>query len=175
MIMAFILKCWERLVKLFPNGSRRIPDEIDTKEKLVRGIYSPINVKVNKSTNTKSLQPNAFKSPSGKDEVSILRLKFTTPNFCKKFIKKGHVEKQREYVGLAVLHYHEVVSSKAWAVYSPLPDALMHGDIKTGYVLQRGQAAPAELNLILKDLVRYARFREDPQPVSNKWNGGPLE
>jgi hypothetical protein len=177
-MVGLIRKYWKLLVRSFSSSKAgpNIPIEIHGQEKLIRGIYSPINIKVNKITQQKTLQVNAFKSPPEKDEVSVLRLDYTDCHFCKNFIKSGeNQEKQREYVGLAVINYHEVLTSSAHAVYSPLNTAITHADIKTGYVLARGVAAPAELNLILKNLVKFARFKEDPQPQQKDWKGENLE
>ena len=61
----------------------KLPTEISNNERLSRAIFSPINL-----TASGSLKANSFKTPAGKDEVSVNRLDFTTPFFVNPKQKK---------------------------------------------------------------------------------------
>ena len=54
-----------------------IPIDIDDTEVIVRAIFEPYHVKKGK------LKLQAFKSPAGKDEVSVIRHTYMGTAFCK--------------------------------------------------------------------------------------------
>lgn len=150
-----------------------IPKQVAHNENIIRGIYSPINV------NSKGkLQPNAFKSPYGVDEVSVLRLDFTTESFCKNHCKsientEGSIPKI--YHGLAIIKALSIVQAKAEIRHTPLEGIPMHADIIVGHICQRGESLPAEINYKLKEMVKAARYVPDPNPKDLDWQGGDLK
>lgn len=158
------------------SESLNIPTIIDDKEKIVRSIFSPVNVNIK----TNKLRPNSFRSPAGIDEVSVNRLDFSNANFCKNISKEiENPSNKRTYFGLAVLIAKEIRDLKANVVYSPIiePEADInpyHSDIKVGYIKPKGQEAPAEINYIIQNLTNKARFYVDPDPTSNEWEGSEL-
>ena len=62
---------------------QNIPQLIANDEKIVRSIFSPINLNKNQT-----LKFNAFRPPANSDEISVNRLNYTTPSFCKALSKK---------------------------------------------------------------------------------------
>lgn len=151
-----------------------IPNTIDDNEKIVRFVFSPINV--NKKG---KLKPNAFKSPAGIDEVSVNRLDYTTADHCKQLAKKieNHLNK-RAYFGLGVLLTSEIRAEKAEVVYSPIVEKErynpFHADIKIGCIRKKGESLPAEYNFIVNNLTKKARLYSDPNPLSDNWEGDEL-
>lgn len=84
-----------------------IPDILGEDEKLVRIIFSPFHI--NKKNPTK-LTPNAFRPPSGIDEVSVNRLSYTTANACKQHGKNMNSD-FKAFFGLATIRYTDVLKS----------------------------------------------------------------
>ncbi len=75
---------------------------IENDEVLARGIVHPLMY----SKSKKRLKENAFKPPPGRNDVSVLRLRYTDADFCKKHFKTlvvgFHV-----YCGIALLKVGE--------------------------------------------------------------------
>ncbi len=179
-----MLKSIQRRAKSFLNLFRRsnknqeveVPNIIESEEKIVRSIFSPVNV----TTNNK-LRTNAFKSPGGIDEVSVNRLDFTTPHFCKGLSKKNESpESKRTYFGLALLKAFEIRDSEAEVKHSPILGNAdnynpFHSDIIVGYVKGKGEQLPAEINYKITQLTNKARFYKDPNPENTEWSGDNLE
>lgn len=179
-----MLKSLQRRAKSFLNIFNRfkksqeipVPNIIESEEKIVRSIFSPVNV-----TNNNKLRTNAFKSPGGIDEVSVNRLDFTTPHFCKGLSKKNENPKsKRAYFGLALLKAFEIRDSEAEVISSPILDKAdnynpFHSDITVGYVKEKGEQLPAEINYKITLLTNKARFYKDPNPEHTEWSGDDLE
>lgn len=151
----------------------KIPIEIDHNERIVRSIYSPMNI-----TKKGTLNANAFKSPPDIDEISVNRLDYTTPDFCKNLSKKNE-STNRTYFGFAILTKNEIFKAGCDIVYSPITLPLdkinpFHADIKIGYIPQRGQQLPSEFQKKANDLTKSARLYSDPNPNSLTWDGGEL-
>lgn len=152
------------------NISKQITDN----ERIVRSVFSPINV--NKKG---KLRNNAFQSPAEKDEVSVNRLDFTTPTFCKKLSKQiEQPQHKRTYFGLAVLTAKEIRDVEAEVIASPIKtetiDNPFHADIKIGYIKKRGETLPTEFRLKMQEMVKKARFYVDDDVKSDEWNGEEL-
>lgn len=77
---------------------KTIPPQIGNDETLVRGIVHPLMF----SKSRQKLKANAFLPPPGRSDVSVLRAKFTTPDFCKKHFKTLVVG-NHQYCGMAIL------------------------------------------------------------------------
>jgi hypothetical protein len=150
-----------------------LPKKIDDSEKIVRAIFSPINIKI--SNNKQSIKPNAYRSPSGKDEVSVLRQDYCSPTFCKQYAKKSHdPENRRTYFGFGLLTAAKIRRFDANVVYTPKIDNDYHADITIGYIPQKGEELPAEYQLIIYKMANASKFYIDPNPSSNKWEGEDL-
>ena len=147
-----------------------IPAAVENKERIVRILYFPKNVK-----NDKTLRANVFRTPPEKDEVSIIRVDYSSANFCKAHGKKYQSpENERAYFGLAVLTAEEIRSVDADVVHSPLPDNPAHVDIKIGFCPPRGEALPAEYQYKVDEMVRMSRIHEDKDPDKDQWTGEEL-
>ena len=150
-----------------------IPKIVYDDEKLVRIIFSPMNV----NPNTQNINANLFKSPPNKDEVSVLRLFYTDADFCKAHGKRIQIpNKKRNFYVFAVIDTQQVRSVEADVVSSPDPtnNLEMHADIKVGYVSIPYKNFPPEIKYKIDEMKRMARYYPDPNPESNKWEGDDL-
>lgn len=171
------LKNFLNLSALFKKKKKAIylPEKVDDVEKISRSIFSPINV--NKSN---QLKTNAFRSRKDEDEVSVNRLDYTTPNFCKAFSKKiEQPDNNRNYFGLAILSTEEIRNIDADVISSPVkePKELInpfHADLTVGYIVKKGEEIPAEISYKVKKITQTARFYKDPNPTDLNWTGNDL-
>lgn len=149
-----------------------LPLKFEDSEKIVRSIFSPINI----TQDGQRLKANAFKSPSGIDEVSVNRLSFTTTDFCKAKSKKiQNPSGNRSYFGLALLYKEAIDLCNCDILYTPKGENPYHADIKIGYVPQRGEPLPSEFQLKVKNLANKSRLFKDPNPFSDRWEGETVE
>jgi hypothetical protein len=134
---------------------------------LVRLIFSPFHID---KKNPSKLTPNAFRPPSGIDEVSVNRLSYTTADACKQHGKSIDSD-NKTFFGLASIRYTAVLEANAFARVSKLDANPSHADIYFGVILQKGEPAPAEINLALKELAAKSRYFPDPNTESATWLG----
>ena len=109
MILKSILKNLERFLSSlnFCKKSTKhierdiaLPEDIIDSERIVRSIFTPKNISKSKGT----ILPNTFRTPGGKDELSVNRLDYTTADYCKNLSRKiEQPEYKKSYFGLAVL------------------------------------------------------------------------
>ncbi len=152
--------------------SKILKNEFSESEKIVRSIFSPINV--NKAGTR--LLPNAFRSPPGIDEISVNRLSYTNTDFCKRHGKSiENPEAKRSFYGLALLYVRQILSTKSKVEYTPKPDNMYHSDIKIGFVPQKAQQLPPEFQKKVRELTEKSKLFIDDNPVSNKWGGSSIE
>lgn len=153
-----------------------IPEHFSDDESLVRGIFYPANF------NRKDvLKKNMFMPPRGSNELSTIRLKYSSADRCKFHCKEQQKEK-RNYWGLGVLNSLEIHSSngcvlvKTPAKYEKyiLPE---HADIKLPLItpIKDNEPIPIEIDLIVDYLFRTARINQDPEPHTDIWNGNDLK
>lgn len=174
-----LLKSLSSLKSCFKKNRRhqRIPLLIDESEKIVRSIFSPINVHKTKGI----LLNNAFRPPSDIDEISVNRLDYTTPDFCKAVSKKiENPTANRSYFGLALLYKSEIINLMCDVLYTPITTPIdkanpYHADIKVGYIPKKGEPLPSEISFKINNLTSTARFYKDPSPELESWTGGALE
>lgn len=151
-----------------------IPSYTHDLERIVRFIFSPINV--NKSG---KLKANAFKSPVSIDEVSITRFNYCDEDFCKAIALKIQSPK-RKFYGLGLLIAKEPRDLGAEVIASPIkehkifPDNPAHGDIVIGYVRQEGEEYLAEFQYIVDELAATCRLFPDADVESQQWTGEEL-
>lgn len=158
------------LLKLFPLSKKKtIPDSFEDSEKILRSVYSPINI----NKNGDRIKSNAFKPPPDLDEVSVNRLSYTTPDFCKQLSKKNQ-SVNRKFYGFALLYVKEIFKCEADIVYSPLEENKFHSDIKIGYKPEKGVPLPAKYQKKVKDLTDNSRFFKD-LGSSELWEGKTIE
>lgn len=145
-----------------------IPNEIEYNERILRTIFSPINL----SKDGSHLVSNAFISPKGMDEVSVNRLDYTSIEFCK-FL--GHriqqPQNRRNYFGFALLYNGKIVENECYVKYQPEIDNAFHANIKTGFVCLKGEVLPLRIKQKVDHLTSAAKLFKDPDPLSKMWNG----
>lgn len=125
-----------------------IPQTVANDEKIIRGLFHPNNFHKKKG----ELLSNVFRSPAGIDEVSVIRLDYTTIDFCKFHFKKiEKPEDGRNYFGFALLQTHEIRGCNSDVVASPLKydeySLPQHADIKYGYIPEKNKELPVEIRL----------------------------
>lgn len=157
------------------KSTQILPQSFGYSEKIIRSVYSPININKNKGT----LNSNTFRTPPNKDEVSVNRLDYTNANFCKNISKANQSVGQRDYFGFAVISKFQIELSNCGIVYTPILKPkekinIFHSDIKIGYIPERGKELPSEVSKKINDLTKLARFYIDPNPNSNYWEGNDL-
>lgn len=151
-----------------------LSQNVSDDELIVRGICTPYHL--NKSG---KLLPGAYRSPKGKDEVSVIRHDCVGTDFCKVKAKQlSNPGKGKIYVGLAVLAAAQI-RLKGSEVIDSRDVYPGHADIKHGFVdsIDGEPPPPEQLEKMqdrLKALSALARFFPDPDVTSEKWGGGPL-
>jgi hypothetical protein len=152
-----------------------IPDSIDDNETIVRVIFSPINVRF-AADNKKYVLPNAFRSPAGIDEVSVIRLNHTHINFCKSHgVLNQKPENKRQYFGIATLSVRQIRSVPCDIISTPKKKNPAHADIKIGFIPQKGEPLPAEFKFKIDELSRMSLLYEDENPTSKSWEGPEIK
>ena len=172
---------------------KEIPFEISDDELLVRAIGHYMFF----SINDKELKREAFLPPANRADVSLLRRKYTTDEFCKKHAKsinmKGYI-----YCGLATFLFSEVAKINALphvkvrpkVVGSPIDEngqyitqppvfenavgIPMHADIIYPEPVQKGKVMTEYRQFAQEMLKGRVTFLEDPNPAEEVWSGDPL-
>lgn len=156
------------------NKKDLLPNKISGDEKIIRAIYSPINL----HKSGKKVNNNFYKPRAGEDEVSVNRLDFTSIIFLKNLAKYFENNKERRsYFGFSILKASEIEDSGLRTVYSPLNEPVsnpFHADIKIDYIVEKGVQLPAEISYKIKNITTKSRFYSDPNPELKEWNGENL-
>jgi len=151
-----------------------LPEIIADNEKIIRAIYSPINLHKNKQR----LNNNFYRPPADSNEVSVNRFDFTDAVFLKTLAKQfQNPEHRRIYFGFEILDAVEIRANELKVVYSPLTEPVInpfHADIVFEHTVKRGEQLPAEVSYKIRQLAQKARFYEDPQPDNEDWSGEEL-
>lgn len=152
--------------------SPSIPATFENTERMVRVLYFPKYVKKDE----KSIRSNAFRTPAGIDEVSVIRLEYSSPDFCKSHGKNNEKPKEeRTYFGLSVLKVDEIRSCGADIKFTPdLSYNPAHSDITIGYTPIKDVQLPAEFQFKVDELARKARLYKDPDVSQSTWIGNEL-
>jgi hypothetical protein len=169
------LNLFKRFNSKVNNTELLLPEKIHINEKIVRAIYSPINL----HKNGEKLNNNFFKPKAGEDDISVNRLDYTTFVFLKHLAKIfENPEYRRNYFGFSMLKVMEIEDSGLRVIYSPLKIPVknpFHADIKIDYIVEKGKELPAEVNYKIKKLTEKSRLFRDPNPDSKVWNGKLME
>jgi hypothetical protein len=147
-----------------------VPDSFEENEILIRMILSPFHIDKKDAT---KITHTAFRPPPKIDEVSVNRLNFTNAIFCKQQGKAMN-SATKTFCGLASIRHSVVIQHGAFVRISKQPNNPSHADIYYGIVLKKGESAPAEINLILKELARSAHYYPDRNLDSDVWEGGDV-
>lgn len=154
-----------RAFKRLVCGVYSINPDISNTERILRILLHP------KHVNSKGIRPSAFRTPPGKDEISVTRLDYSTPDFCKKYGKRKLENNRSKFLGFAILKASEIRDFLAEVIYSPKLDNLAHGDIKIGFIPEKGEELPSEYQFIVKKLATTARRYDDIDVSQKKWTG----
>lgn len=151
-----------------------VPVEIEGKEKIIRAVYSPINL----HNNGEKVNNNFYKPRAGEDEISVNRLDYTNPLFLKNLAKFFENPKERRtYFGFSLLNAFEIENIGFKTVYSPLKTPIVnpfHADIKIGFVVEKGKELPSEISYKIRKITEKSRFYIDPNPDLKDWKGKDL-
>lgn len=152
-----------------------IPDEIAPSETLVRCLVHPLFY----SQSKKRIKEQAFLPPRGKNEVSVLRLKYTDDMFCKNHCAKINIP-NNTYCGAALLIAENInyanerfgsLESEIRCIVksSPIIDEEkqlylpMHADILySGFTLNpEEKTLPYQVRALAMELAQSAKFYGD--------------
>lgn len=162
------------LNRLFPFRKKNpvsIPEYVEDPEKIVRNLYYPKMI----TKDERKIRSNAFGSPGGVDEVSVIRLDYSSPDFCKQYAKKHqNPANKKNYFGMAVIDAFEVRDLNADVISSPLEGNPAHADIKIGYIKKTGMQFPAEYKFVVDEIAIKARMYKDPDVENKDWTGDVL-
>lgn len=131
-------------------------------------------------TPRRKLKPQAFESPAKQDEVSVLRLDYSSADKCKHWGMTRVHTATAPYTGLAAFHASAVVDSGSQILASPIEGCPEHADIRHGYVRpEPREAGTAEDVERLRTRLRYSflprvKFYDDPNRAAKDWTGPPL-
>lgn len=131
-------------------------------------------------TPRRNLKVQAFESPANRDEVSVLRLDYSSADRCKHWGATRVHTATAPYAGLAAFRATAVVDCGSKIVSSPVEGCVEHANIKHGYVRpdprEAGTAEDVEqLRKRLREcFLPRVRFYDDPERASSYWTGAPL-
>lgn len=161
-----------------------IPQSIAGQERIVRILYDPVHFKVVKpkkpsEVEQRILRFKAFEPPYNLDEISVTRLEYSSPDFCKLFGRERQKpEGRRNYYGLAVLFAHEIRGINAEVEHTPDYTSEnynpAHSDIHLGFILEKDKPVTAQQQLMMDRLAQVARVYKDEDITADVWNSGEL-
>jgi hypothetical protein len=182
-------KCLKRFIKT--EKKVKIPLEINEQEILVRGIMHPFFY----SESKKKIKGEAFLPPPKRKDVSTLRLKYTTSNFCKNHSARLKMANNR-YVGLGLIGINNIIllnpstnnlveviatpldelgnEIKHKIIYNTTKGLPMHADILYTYEFVEGSPPPQEIRKIAEQIAKQTKLYLDPNPESLDWLGDEL-
>ncbi len=164
----------------------KIDSDIKKEEVLVRCLLHPLWAKKGK------MSYNALLPPSGKRDVSLLRLKYTSLRFCKQHAKRINI-KNTKYWGLGAFQSKQIdilnkkkeeigvsanlVSTPLGNDYKPVndqqvytntPGLPMHADLLYDRPVVKGEPSNSHRKYA-RELLKVAQFKEDKSPDANEW------
>jgi hypothetical protein len=156
-----------------------IPFKIDSEEKLVRIIFNPLHYSVSK----KRFNREAFLPPPGRDDVSMIRLNYSSPNRCKEIADTIKL-KDNKHIGYSISDMSKFLNkvlskpdpfNKVTIRATPLPKHLEidffgyfftliynvpeHADMIYPYKPEKNKSNP-ELRLFVEDIISIFTFCE---------------
>jgi hypothetical protein len=133
-----------------------IPVEVADDERIVRAVFSPMNIKNNQ------IKRNFYEPPIPTDELSVMRLEYLGAKASKTRAKKiQNPPKGRTYHGFA-----------AFSVGKIRVDDISVADSRNQFC---GPALDGKRLKELQDhLIACSKFYPDLNPARTNWTGGPL-
>jgi hypothetical protein len=153
-----------------------IPEQIAPDELLIRNIFYPFGYKKGK------LQANAFQPPYNSNEIKAhikIRGK-TIKNIVSKLpegqqnIFSESLAQDFENIEKLNSSINELIDADKQVImtgYISIPDLPMHADILYPELRERDVPLPVSISKPMKELVRDARYYNDPAPDSKIWYG----
>jgi hypothetical protein len=169
---------------------------IDSNEILVRGTLHPFHY----SQSKKRLKETAFLPPLNAHTVSLNRLRYTNIQFCKQHAKTINFP-NNTYCGLVTIVVKDIdavnekfENEKATVIASPMIDNRNYIDTTTTKVYVDSLGLPMHCDLtyqilnpplepynpqtrlrkMASEIVKSAKYYEDPFPYEDSWNGETL-
>ena len=159
---------------LFPISE--IPPKINDNEEIIRGVYHPANF-----TKANKIKKNVFMPPPEKDELSVLRLNYSSHKRCKFHCKQIQVPNNRNYWGLSQLSANEIYTINGCnIIHTPLDVTTFndvkyslpeHADIKLPFTRPSNPNQPLEIedDRIIEKLLEVATFYKDVDIDCSEW------
>ena len=154
-----------------------IPIAVADDERIVRAVFSPMNVKNNQ------IKRNFYEPPIPTDELSVMRWEYLGAKASKARAKKiQNPAKGRTYHGLAAFRVGKIRVDDI-SVVDSRNQFCGHADVhfKIAALKQRrekNEALPALDGKRLKELqdhlIACSKYYPDPNPARTNWAGGPL-
>jgi hypothetical protein len=161
-----------------PDGVE-IPVDVAHEETIVRISFYPQTLEKNSAGTTFKLKKNIFRSPPGEDEVSVIRRTYVSDQFCKDKAKDIELsglcrgEGRKEFQGFTIITALKIRELGSQIVDSR-SEYVGHAHISHGFVVQRDEPLPPQLNERLDALKKAAKYIADPLPRKWGWTGPPL-
>lgn len=167
----------ELIIKYFT-----IPNQYNDEEIILRIVYSPYHIDLEKN----QIKSSAFQPPPNRVDVSVLRINYTTADFCKQHGQRFAIPSKKYYQGFGAFKVADlneirseddteprIVVSK---IFEPrkrlfLP---MHGDIIMGK-LENGVPPSNQMKRRAKKIKKIVTLFRDPNPDSKKWKGDEIK
>jgi len=168
-----------------------IPLNVNDEELIVRGILHPLFI-----DSKSKFKREAFLPPFNRNDVSLLRRKYTNDSFCKDHCASLRISGNK-YLGMATFiacHVDEInkssdISVKPKLVATPLNEEKeiiaitpvykttrglpMHADLLYPSPLIKGQPN-TQYRKFANEMIKIANYFPDPKPDEKGWEGSPL-
>lgn len=173
----------KRFLSESKDDDKYCPLDIADDEIIVRSLLSPLLYSQSKS----KLKDPAFSPPPGGNEVSVLRHRYTTTDFCRSHSQSLEIA-DNEYTGMAIIeassiqkvNFEHAEKLKGTShvcvklISSPLPNLHMHADIV--YSMEFPDDEPKiQIRMIARELIKLAVSLADPDVTSSKWMGAVID
>lgn len=151
-----------------------IPEEFGEAEIILKGVYDPMNF------NRTGVKKNIFIPPAGSDELSVIRLAYSTLIRCKfhcKFIETPN----RNYWGFAKIIKQQIYSVIGCSLVHtpqtyPTYTFMEHADLKLPFSrpINANEPLPIDDDRIVEQLYSLASTHKDDDVANDDWVGDAL-
>lgn len=167
-----------------------IPPRIAGDERILRTVFSPINV--SEKNGKPKLKPSFMRPPSQPDEddpshmsnkLSTTRYDYAGLQFCREHARAHQSDPMRHYWGFGkfvVADLEQPFNAQGLLCSckmknKPAKDNPAHANIDLGFRLHEGETLDSRISEYLKHLVNKAEVIKDPEPTSPQWTGDLVE